>query len=120
MADILWSFPFQERVANFIVNFEATSRFAYAATRRVARLRYGAFVRKLSASEFLAMIVVADEIKTCLHLFTFLNSIGVICCERTGSENRICKERDKTNKEEERQGFPCRRIHDKFLWTITH
>jgi len=35
-----------------IVNFEATSRFACAATRRFAQLPLGAFVRKLSASGY--------------------------------------------------------------------
>jgi hypothetical protein len=35
-----------------IVNFEATSRFAHAATRRFAQLPYEAFVRKLSASGY--------------------------------------------------------------------
>lgn len=36
-------------VNNSGLHFEATCRFAFAATRRLARLPFGAFVRKLSA-----------------------------------------------------------------------
>ena len=44
--------PPDNRVGNSISNYEATYRFACAATRRFARLPEGAFVRELSASGY--------------------------------------------------------------------
>jgi len=44
--------PLEDGVGNSIVCFEATSGFAYAATRRFAQLPFGAFVKKLSASGY--------------------------------------------------------------------
>jgi hypothetical protein len=44
--------PNVHRVGNSTLNYEATSRFACAATRRFARLPEGAFVRELIASDY--------------------------------------------------------------------
>ena len=44
--------PNVHRVGNSALNYEATYRFARAATRRFARLPEGAFVRELCASDY--------------------------------------------------------------------
>jgi len=48
-----WALPsFDHRVGNSLLSYEATCRFAFAATRRFARLTKWTFVRELRASDY--------------------------------------------------------------------